>query len=77
MSYCVNFNPKKNLLLKMLISSPDRSGNHFLRKPVFSVFCRATKGSSCKDQEKKDLEKNITSLLIYLIWSSVNLVCSG
>jgi hypothetical protein len=61
MSYCVSFNPNKNLLLKMLISSPDSSGNHFLRKPIFSGFCRATRGSSCKDQEKKVLEKNIAA----------------
>jgi len=32
-----------------------------LRKPIFSGFCRATGGSSCKDQEKKGLEKNIAA----------------
>jgi len=32
-----------------------------LRKHIFSGFCRATGGSSCQDQEKKDLEKNIVA----------------
>ncbi|OMQ13318.1 hypothetical protein BXU01_02220 [[Flexibacter] sp. ATCC 35103] len=41
--------------------SRDNSENHFLRKPVFSGFSRATGGSSCKDQEKRGLEKNITA----------------
>lgn len=41
--------------------SRDSSGNHFLRKPVFSGFGSATGGSSCKDQEKKGLEKNIAA----------------